>query len=103
MARPGSPWGASITARGVTNYDLPPGTYRLGVTTATGVYATITGVPLGGQAPSSRAGTPASDQSGARARERGNGRDAAAVLSERHLPIVVILLAGPGVNFKVSK
>jgi hypothetical protein len=48
LALDGSTWvsvGSSITAAGLTNYDLAPGQHRLGITTATAVYAAIAGVP----------------------------------------------------------
>jgi microcystin-dependent protein len=41
----GSTWvsvGSSITTAGLTTFDLPPGQYRLAVTTATAVYAALT-------------------------------------------------------------
>ncbi len=37
--------GSSITAAGLSTYDLPPGQYKIAVATATAVYVTITGVP----------------------------------------------------------
>ncbi|MFO1099746.1 MAG: hypothetical protein U1E81_16135 [Xanthobacteraceae bacterium] len=37
--------GSSITAAGLTTYDLPPGSYKIAVTTATAVYVSITSVP----------------------------------------------------------
>jgi hypothetical protein len=40
----GSTWinvGSSITANGVSTYDLVPGQYRIAVTTATAVYAAL--------------------------------------------------------------
>jgi len=37
--------GASITVAGLINFDLPPGSYQLTVTTATAVYAVIASVP----------------------------------------------------------
>jgi hypothetical protein len=35
---------AAFTADGIGNVSLPAGTYRFGVTTATGVYASVTGI-----------------------------------------------------------
>lgn len=37
--------GSSITAAGLTTYDLPPGTYKIAVTTATAVYVSLTSIP----------------------------------------------------------
>jgi hypothetical protein len=48
LAPDGSTWvnvGSSITTAGFANYDLPPGQYRLAITTATAVYAALTIVP----------------------------------------------------------
>jgi hypothetical protein len=48
LALDGSTWvnvGTSITAAGLSNYDLSPGQYRLAITTATAVYASLFGVP----------------------------------------------------------
>lgn len=36
---------ASITAAGLTTYDLPQGMYRVSVTTATAVYVSLTSIP----------------------------------------------------------
>ena len=44
----GSTWinvGAAITAAGVATFDLPSGQYRLAVTTATAVFASLTRIP----------------------------------------------------------
>jgi hypothetical protein len=44
----GTTWlgvGSAITANAFASLALVPGQYRLGVTTATGVYAALTGVP----------------------------------------------------------
>ena len=41
----GSTWikvGSSITAAGLSTFDLPPGQYRIGIRTATAVYAALT-------------------------------------------------------------
>lgn len=49
LALDGSTWinlGTAITAAGNQTYDLPPGSYRIAVTTATAVYASLTTVPL---------------------------------------------------------
>jgi hypothetical protein len=48
LALDGTSWinvGSTITAAGLTNFDLPPGQYRFAITTATAVYAAVTGVP----------------------------------------------------------
>lgn len=48
LSRDGVTWvaiGSPITAAGLTTYDLPGGQFRIAVTTATAVYASITGVP----------------------------------------------------------
>jgi hypothetical protein len=48
LALDGSTWitlGSAITAAGNQTYDLPPASYRLGITTATAVYASLTNVP----------------------------------------------------------
>jgi hypothetical protein len=48
LAPDGSTWvnvGSAITAAGFSNYDLPPGQYRLAITTATAVYAALTTIP----------------------------------------------------------
>jgi hypothetical protein len=37
--------GSSITAAGLTTYDLPPGQYRWNITTATANYIALTTVP----------------------------------------------------------
>jgi hypothetical protein len=45
----GTTWvnvGSSITAAGLTTYDLSPGQYRIAVTTATAVYAAVTSIPV---------------------------------------------------------
>jgi len=34
--------GSSITANGTSTYDLPPGQYRIGISSATAVYAALT-------------------------------------------------------------
>jgi hypothetical protein len=50
LAGDGSTWinvGSSITANGFSTYDLPPGQYRIAVTTATAVYAALTTIPKG--------------------------------------------------------
>jgi hypothetical protein len=44
----GSTWlnvGSAVTANGFASQALPPGQYRLAVTTATAVYAALTSVP----------------------------------------------------------
>jgi hypothetical protein len=38
--------GTSITADGTQIYQLPPGPCRVAITTATGVYAALTRIPL---------------------------------------------------------
>ena len=37
--------GSTITANGFVSLSLPPGQYRLAITTATAVYAALTSVP----------------------------------------------------------
>jgi hypothetical protein len=39
------PLGTALTAAGNQTFDLPPATYRIAVTTATAVYASLTSVP----------------------------------------------------------
>jgi hypothetical protein len=44
----GSTWlsvGSAVTANGFASLTLPPGTYRIAITTATAVYAALTSVP----------------------------------------------------------
>jgi len=44
----GSTWlpvGSAITANGFTTMDIPPGPYRLAITTATAVFAALTSIP----------------------------------------------------------
>ena len=48
LATDGSTWlnvGSSITANGLSTYDLPPGQYRIAITTATAAYLALTTVP----------------------------------------------------------
>jgi hypothetical protein len=48
LATDGSTWigvGTAVTAAGFSNFDLPPGQYRLAITTATAVYAALVNVP----------------------------------------------------------
>ena len=45
----GSTWinvGSSVTAAGQSTVDIPPGQYRLSITTATAVFAALTRVPI---------------------------------------------------------
>jgi hypothetical protein len=48
LAQDGSTWvgvGSQITTNGTAIFDLPPGQYRIAITTATAVYAALTSVP----------------------------------------------------------
>lgn len=48
LAADGATWinvGSSITTNSFVNFDLPPGQYRIAITTATAVYAALTTVP----------------------------------------------------------
>jgi hypothetical protein len=40
--------GSSITADGTATYDLAPGSYKLAVTTVTGLYVSLTRIPYDG-------------------------------------------------------
>jgi hypothetical protein len=45
LATDGSTWlnvGSAVTANGTSTYDLPPGQYRIGISSATAVYAALT-------------------------------------------------------------
>jgi hypothetical protein len=49
LALDGTTWinvGSAISAAGLTTFDLPPGQFRIAVTTATAVYAAITRIPV---------------------------------------------------------